>query len=119
MLITIFNTLRATPFWALLSLTLAAFAAFVPEYSLACGLMLIVSLYGWHQKFRIYRSLRARFKSQGSFRADSYESYYRTWCERMALYQAARESGHYEAAYYHGRHVLGYTLLHIFPRHAP
>lgn len=116
MLTTVINTLRATPFWAVLSLALAAFAFFVPEYRMACSLMMIVSLYGWWQKFCIYQRLRTRFKTQNSFHAPSYESYYRTWCERMALYQAAREAGFYDAAYYHGRHVLGYTLLHIFPK---
>lgn len=111
----IINTVRAVPFWTLV--VLGSLVALVLEYHVPMALVfLLAGLYGWRQKYRIYCSLRKRFKTQGVFHAASYDSYYHTWCERMALYQAARESGFYEAAYHHGRHVLGYTLLHVMPR---
>lgn len=115
MLTTFVNAVRAVPFWTLM--VLCGVLMLVYQWQVPMGIVvLLTGVYGWRQKYRIYRSLRQRFKTQGGFHAASYEGYYHTWCERMALYQAARESGHYDSAYYHGRHVMGYTLWHILPR---
>lgn len=116
MFTTIVNTLRAVPFWTLAVVAALVFAYIDPTYRGLSLLLAAVGCYGWQQKVRIYRSLRHRLQTQGSFHAASYEGYYHTWCERMALYQATRESGFYEAAYFHGYHVLGYRLYHVFPR---